>query len=399
MTTLPINIIQKQLDNYQLFLQKREAEVRQGKNSYSLISAFLSIHDETRLHSRFIYSMINPNGTHFQETLYLKEFLLAINPKLLSQFNLDNISVHREKDSIDLLIEDGTTYLILENKLYATDQKKQIERYIESIQQRIIQNEEVDESNIIVAYLSLKGKHPNAYSLGDYQLSEDRSQLIKNKHLVDYYAISYQDTIPQWVESCLAQTYNIANLTNAFNEYKIILNRLNKMTNQQMTSFSDFMLNKAPSDITEFLQFSAMISQNINKIWAEHIIETIYSIPDFESLLLPQEKETHKPITSETLEKWLKKMGRKKSYVGISLSFSNRAKTRKNAVLFADIILYIGEYQDSPYNLPNAENKKETALFGFGSKSNFRLIIQNPSLAGDICNRIKTRLEQLLAQP
>ena len=171
------------------------------------------------------------------------------------------------------------------------------------------------------------------------------------------------------------------------------------MTNQQMTSFSDFMLNKAPSDITEFLQFSAMISQNINKIWAEHIIETIYSIPDFESLLLPQEKETHKPITSETLEKWLKKMGRKKSYVGISLSFSNRAKTRKNAVLFADIILYIGEYQDSPYNLPNAENKKETALFGFGSKSNFRLIIQNPSLAGDICNRIKTRLEQLLAQP
>ena len=202
MTTLPINIIQKQLDNYQLFLQKREAEVRQGKNSYSLISAFLSIHDETRLHSRFIYSMINPNGTHFQETLYLKEFLLAINPKLLSQFNLDNISVHREKDSIDLLIEDGTTYLILENKLYATEQKKQIERYIESIQQRIIQNEEVDESNIIVAYLSLKGKHPNAYSLGDYQLSEDRSQLIKNKHLVDYYAISYQDTIPQWVESC-----------------------------------------------------------------------------------------------------------------------------------------------------------------------------------------------------
>lgn len=395
MTTLPINIIQKQLDNYQLFLQKREAEVRQGKNNYSLISAFLSIHDETRLHSRFIHSMINPNGTHFQETLYLKEFLLAINPKLLSQFNLDNISVHREKDSIDLLIEDGTTYLILENKLYATDQKKQIERYIESIQQRIIQNEETDGSNIIVAYLSLKGKHPSTYSLGDYQLSEDRSQLIKNKHLIDYYTLSYQDTIPQWVEACLAQTYNIANLSNAFNEYKIILNRLNKMTtNQQMTSFSDFILNKSPSDITELLQFSAMISQNINKIWANHIVNTIYSIPDFHELLI--EDPSAKEITPSSLELWLQKP-KGKDYKNISLSFYNRAKTRKNTISLGVIALYIGEDMSSLQEESPQDYRKRAALFGIGK--NFRKIIQNPSLAGDVCNRIKTRIEQLLAQP
>lgn len=395
MTTLPINIIQKQLDNYQLFLQKREAEVRQGKNNYSLISAFLSIHDETRLHSRFIHSMINPNGTHFQETLYLKEFLLAINPKLLSQFNLDNISVHREKDSIDLLIEDGTTYLILENKLYATDQKKQIERYIESIQQRIIQNEETDGSNIIVTYLSLKGKHPSTYSLGDYQLSEDRSQLIKNKHLIDYYTLSYQDTIPQWVEACLAQTYNIANLSNAFNEYKIILNRLNKMTtNQQMTSFSDFILNKSPSDITELLQFSAMISQNINKIWANHIVNTIYSIPDFHELLI--EDPSAKEITPSSLELWLQKP-KGKDYKNISLSFYNRAKTRKNTISLGVIALYIGEDMSSLQEESPQDYRKRAALFGIGK--NFRKIIQNPSLAGDVCNRIKTRIEQLLAQP
>ncbi len=395
MTTLPINIIQKQLDNYQLFLQKREAEVRQGKNNYSLISAFLSIHDETRLHSRFIHSMINPNGAHFQETLYLKEFLLAINPKLLSQFNLDNISVHREKDSIDLLIEDGTTYLILENKLYATDQKKQIERYIESIQQRIIQNEETDGSNIIVTYLSLKGKHPSTYSLGDYQLSEDRSQLIKNKHLIDYYTLSYQDTIPQWVEACLAQTYNIANLSNAFNEYKIILNRLNKMTtNQQMTSFSDFILNKSPSDITELLQFSAMISQNINKIWANHIVNTIYSIPDFHELLI--EDPSAKEITPSSLELWLQKP-KGKDYKNISLSFYNRAKTRKNTISLGVIALYIGEDMSSLQEESPQDYRKRAALFGIGK--NFRKIIQNPSLAGDVCNRIKTRIEQLLAQP
>ncbi|WP_026878945.1 PD-(D/E)XK nuclease family protein [Ignatzschineria larvae DSM 13226] len=395
MTTLPINIIQKQLDNYQLFLQKREAEVRQGKNNYSLISAFLSIHDETRLHSRFIHSMINPNGTHFQETLYLKEFLLAINPKLLSQFNLDNISVHREKDSIDLLIEDGTTYLILENKLYATDQKKQIERYIESIQQRIIQNEETDGSNIIVAYLSLKGKHPSTYSLGDYQLSEDRSQLIKNKHLIDYYAISYQDTISQWVEACLAQTYNIANLTNAFNEYKIILNRLNKMTTQQqITSFSDFILSKTSSDITELLQFSAMISQNINKIWANHIVNTIYSIPDFHELLI--EDPSAKEITPSSLELWLQKP-KGKDYKNISLSFYNRAKTRKNTISLGVIALYIGEDMPSLQEESPQDYRKRAALFGIGK--NFRKIIQNPSLAGDVCNRIKTRIEQLLAQP
>jgi hypothetical protein len=63
---------------YLKYQSDKKQKIDDGVNDYSLLSSLLSINDEVRLHSRFIYSLINPNGSHYCDSLFLKEFLTLI---------------------------------------------------------------------------------------------------------------------------------------------------------------------------------------------------------------------------------------------------------------------------------------------------------------------------------
>ena len=97
---------------YALYKNQRQIDILSGKNSYSLINSLLSINDEVNLHSKFIYSMINPNGSHLQKTLFLRLFLESIDLELAGKLNYENISVKREKDNIDGMATQNQTFFI-----------------------------------------------------------------------------------------------------------------------------------------------------------------------------------------------------------------------------------------------------------------------------------------------
>ena len=64
-----------------------------------------------------------------------------------------NTSVFAEYKSIDLYLTDGNNHIIIENKIWAGDQHKQIKRYIETIKK---ENKDIDlTENLVVIYLSL----------------------------------------------------------------------------------------------------------------------------------------------------------------------------------------------------------------------------------------------------
>lgn len=367
-----IDSLSNELLEYKNFLQQREEEIRQGKNNYSLLGSVLGIHDEVRLHSRFIYSMINPNGSHFQNDLFLKLFIESIDPKILDTFNLNNAQVFKERDNIDLLIEDGNTFIIIENKLHAADQTAQLTRYIKTII-----NRHGKDINIIVSYLSISGKDPDDISLQDDEEPDNLEkaykiknfQLINDKHSFDYYPISYQRNIHQWIQQSLLKIKNISNLYNAFSEYQNIVNRVNKLMNHNsISTFTDFILKQDVIEIDEYLQFSANVVQNLHKIWATQIINTIYSVHQLSELIISDEQndliitEDNSDIAINKLCAWLNRSGKPEDYKNIKLYFYNKNRSKKNVLVFGVIVLYIGVYTNSYSEVANTENKKKKCI-------------------------------------
>ena len=86
-------------------------------------------------HSAIIAELLNPNGSHSLKSAFLEAFLDLISKDFIpTSFNPSSATVYTEYTTdngrIDILIEDNQkNALIIENKIYATDQYEQLKRY------------------------------------------------------------------------------------------------------------------------------------------------------------------------------------------------------------------------------------------------------------------------------
>ena len=180
---------------YRVFAKNRDAQKVRGVNDYSLLASVLSVNDEVRLHSRFLYSLLNPHGSHYQGSLFLEIFLKIL--KLPFHLNLEQVVVFKEKDNMDLYITDGQSHVVIENKLEAKDQERQAEKYIN----HLIKSCGLGTANILFVYLSKNRLRPSDQSLGDYKISSCEKYLIKDNNMkVHYKNMHYQKDILKWIE-------------------------------------------------------------------------------------------------------------------------------------------------------------------------------------------------------
>jgi hypothetical protein len=123
------------------------------------VFSILGLQDrEVRLHSALLNELLNPNGKHGQKELFLKLFIAVVNSKIVNETiieNTKNISSQKIKEFrtetatsaveihagfinkefseggyIDIIINDNNKYgIIIENKIWAGDQEKQLYRY------------------------------------------------------------------------------------------------------------------------------------------------------------------------------------------------------------------------------------------------------------------------------
>jgi PD-(D/E)XK nuclease superfamily len=114
---------------------------------------------------------------------------------------------------IDIFIEDNQGNSIsIENKIYASDQPTQIERYFNHNNPR---NK--------VLYLTLDGDEAPKISRGD---------LLNGK---DYWCISYRETILLWLELCVKESAELPILRETIRQYIILLKKLtNQLTDRGM---------------------------------------------------------------------------------------------------------------------------------------------------------------------
>ncbi len=236
--------------------QSEELSALKGEN-FNVFQIFKLESDENQMHSRFINTLINPNGCHGRGAVFLNLFLNTLNIPLYFE-NIDVVNTKVEHSigevkidgmnssggRIDIFIWDSKKSISIENKINAGDQEKQIVRYCNYQK----------ESNTVF-YLNLIGTEPDGdYSKGKYK--SDKDERIKNP---DFYCISYSETILDWLDKCQKEASDFPIIRETIKQYIITIKRLtNQLTNQKMSED----INKL---IIENYKSAKIVANNIEK--------------------------------------------------------------------------------------------------------------------------------------
>jgi hypothetical protein len=174
---------------------------------------------EVRLHSSFLAELLNPKGTHGQKDIFLKIFVENYQFKG-NNFDTASGTIEVEKYTgsinekyteggrIDLIITDkDRKKIIIENKIYAGDEENQLVRY----------NNYCLEADLF--YLTLDGKLPSAYSMGELKAN------------VDFRCLSYSIQITEWLEQCKKEVASYPIIRETITQYLYLIKHL---TNQTM---------------------------------------------------------------------------------------------------------------------------------------------------------------------
>lgn len=217
------------------FEDEQAAQKQQGLNDFNLLSSVLSVNDEVRLHTRFIYSLLNPRGKHYQGTRFLELFLEAIGRQ--DWLDLSSVTVLKEhcpdgqQDQIDLWITDGKRQIVIENKLNAQDQKRQVARYLEAVGA----TDSAPAEDALFIYLTKNRQSPSAFGLGDLSVCQQTWRLLDaNKAAVAHYQnLSYrrytqQNSIHTWLESCIQAVRPQSHIAWALHDYQTVVERATK---------------------------------------------------------------------------------------------------------------------------------------------------------------------------
>ena len=206
-----MDILQQLLMSVKGILEKEKAEKERSEKNGDSFNLFSSLKQNTCeiIHSRMIAELLNPKGTHGRGPLFLNKFMWLYNFEFA--FDIESVSVSTEFDigpisknftsggRIDILITDAKNHaLIIENKIYATDQKKQLLRYVNYAKSK--------KYDYRIVYLTLDCHEPSEFSTG------------KNPSY-DYVLFSYEDDILPWLNQCMKECSSEGTLYNSLFQY------------------------------------------------------------------------------------------------------------------------------------------------------------------------------------
>ena len=204
--------------------------------------------DEVKTHSAIIAELLNPQGAHSQGTLFLKLFLEKLllkeeipnlkygnddlSDEYLKKFKVGVEVSFEKKDEkgemkrsqIDILIESNDVCIVIENKIYAEDQERQLGRYYEYA---------LDTGkNLGIIYLTLLGDEPGEFTLyggeGEPRKFYGKNKIPPCRMLPEdtVVCLSYEDFIVKWVDDCIKEVAHIPQIRETLHQYQILLKEL-----------------------------------------------------------------------------------------------------------------------------------------------------------------------------
>ncbi|MYE84758.1 MAG: hypothetical protein F4X31_00720 [Gammaproteobacteria bacterium] len=180
--------------------QQRGREVEH--QAFNLFSVLCKPHDEG-MHDRFLTALLDYRQPADGKRRNLEDFLDQVVG--LENFDHRDAKVERQRYLIDILIHNPATKqaVVIENKIYAEDQPKQLRRYHESMQ-----SDGYAQPHLL--YLTLDGREPSADSAGDLPVD----------------CVSYREHIPNWLNSCLQRSDVDLGLRESIHQYLYLIEDL-----------------------------------------------------------------------------------------------------------------------------------------------------------------------------
>jgi hypothetical protein len=194
-----------------------------NNDRFNIFSLLRDKGDEVNLHSRFIGEMLSPLGSHNCGDTFLKLFIelfqaKAENPdttktKVFIEKHISKISDdYTTGGRIDLLIKNfNDQNFVIENKIFADDQPKQLLRYYNYD----------NEASII--YLTLFGTDPTDQSLGISKKVKEKDLPLKRDDIIK---MSYKRDISNWIDLCIEKTATKPAIRETLIQYKKLINNL-----------------------------------------------------------------------------------------------------------------------------------------------------------------------------
>lgn len=221
---------------------------------------------EVRMHSALLAELLNPSGAHGCGDIFLQLFIdqqkrkVKEHPvflKKLDRFNVENsitnpelfIGFKNEEETeggrIDIIVRDNHEHsIILENKIDAQDQSKQLIRYNNY------------DKNAPIFYLTLDGHNPLPDSKGDLKENED------------YVCISYKIDILNWLEECKEKSVNFPMLRESINQYIYLIKHLTDQTmNEEMKNDIIGLLVSNGNNINASIEIAKNVDAAKNKLF------------------------------------------------------------------------------------------------------------------------------------
>lgn len=203
-------------------------------------------------HSLFIAELLNPQGSHGQQDLYLNLFLKQLD--LINDHHIDTTAkittekyigeINKDYDQggrIDILIEypeHPEKNIIIENKIYAGDQYKQLYRYAQAYKKARI------------VYLTLDGAEPTSESLGNLELN-------------DIICISYREHILKWLGECIEKSSSLPIIRETLIQYRTLIKQL---TNQCSNKGKEMEISNIILDSEENFNAAKEVRDSLNNV-------------------------------------------------------------------------------------------------------------------------------------
>lgn len=203
-------------------ISAHQAEIQRLKGeNFNLFSILGMESAENKTHSAFLGEMLSPRGSHGFGQLFLEKFLQSIEYSgpldirsaqvILEKYIGPRDDENKTGGRIDIYLEDNAGNSIsIENKIYASDQYAQIERYVKHKKAHPNQDN-------TVYYLTLEGNEASEAS---------RGELISEQ---DYHCISYKTSIIEWLKACMKEAAEMPILRESIKQYIVLIQ---KLTNQ-----------------------------------------------------------------------------------------------------------------------------------------------------------------------
>ena len=259
---------------------KKEKE-RRGEN-YNIFEVMHAQRDEVYTHSAIIASLLNPKWNHGCNSTFLKIFVDHLKESLpivdfsfdtdlekchvYVEYNIGNISSGSESGvRIDIIIQSEIRdkAIIIENKIYADDQKKQLYRYKNYAQTHY--------KSYIILYLTLAGHVPSNDSTS--------GEMFSMKEGKDFFCIDYKSFIRDWLISCKEKAASSPVVRETITQY---YNLILKLTNQDMESSTKEklvdLLAANKDNITAMLKISSVRNETLNKVCDTKLREQVQKI-------------------------------------------------------------------------------------------------------------------------